>query len=279
MHKTWPNPKFPDCVCDLGQCSGASISLAPCTAVLWWVSMGIRGGAGRTGEPGEGFCVWRVRHRFSEGVCKVRSSKVWVFPFPCGSRAESLGAGLWALLGRWSRWRPARAGGSDGKGWVASRCGDSCASLLGAQPRCWVGIRCAHNPCGVLAACGWGASVQGVWDSWDVVITERTRVLIKNNLGMSTLPCLGLMRVIGAFPPGSLCREMQRFGFSRWVPLSEGWGGSKNVIKGLSSWNWVNKSLWSVFPSVPYALDGNESRCKLSFYFFNCLQMLMLPFV
>lgn len=204
MHKTWPNPKFPDCVCDLGQCSGASISLAPCTAVLWWVSMGIRGGAGRTGEPGEGFCVWRVRHRFSEGVCKVRSSKVWVFPFPCGSRAESLGAGLWALLGRWSRWRPARAGGSDGKGWVASRCGDSCASLLGAQPRCWVGIRCAHNPCGVLAACGWGVSVQGVWDSWDVVITEQTRVLIKNNLGMSTLPCLGLMRVIGAFPP-ALC--------------------------------------------------------------------------
>lgn len=51
------------------------------------------------------------------------------------------------------------------------------------------------------------------------------------------------------------------------------------MIKGLSSWNRVNKSLWSVFPSVPYALDGNESRCKLSFYFFNCLQMLMLPFV
>lgn len=35
------------------------------------------------------FCVWRVRHHFSEGVCKVRSSKVWVFP--AGSRAESLG--------------------------------------------------------------------------------------------------------------------------------------------------------------------------------------------
>lgn len=30
------------------------------------------------------FCVWRVRHHFSEGVCKVRSSKV-------RGRAESLG--------------------------------------------------------------------------------------------------------------------------------------------------------------------------------------------
>lgn len=35
------------------------------------------------------FCVWRVRHHFSEGVCKVGSSKVWVFP--AGSRAESWG--------------------------------------------------------------------------------------------------------------------------------------------------------------------------------------------
>lgn len=35
------------------------------------------------------FCVWRVRHHFSEGVCTVRSSKVWVFP--AGSRAESWG--------------------------------------------------------------------------------------------------------------------------------------------------------------------------------------------
>lgn len=242
------------------------------------VSMGVRGEAGRTGEPGEGFCVWRVRHRFSEGVCKVRSSEVWVFPFPWWEQSRVL-EWLQGCQLYWGSWRPARAGGDGGKGWVASKCGGSHASLLGAHPRCWVGIRCAQNPCEVLAACGWGVSVQGVWDSWVVVIIEQTRVLTKNYLGMSTLPCLRLMRLIGAFPPGSLCREVQRFGFSRWVPLSEGWGGSKNVIKGLSSWNWVNKSLWSVFPSVPYALDGNGSRCKLSFYFFNCLQMLMLPFV
>lgn len=52
--------------------------------------MGTRGEAGRTGEPGEGFCVWRVRHRFSEGVCKVRSSKVWVFPFPWWEQSRVL---------------------------------------------------------------------------------------------------------------------------------------------------------------------------------------------
>lgn len=95
MHKTWPSPKFPDCVCDLGRCSAprlgsASISLAPGCGE---VSMGIRRGAGRREESqGEVFVpcfgVCRVGHRFAEGVCRVRSSKAWVFPG--GSRAEPL---------------------------------------------------------------------------------------------------------------------------------------------------------------------------------------------
>lgn len=58
------------------------------------------------------FCVWRVGHRFSEGVCKVGSSKPWVFP----GGSPRVGAGLSALLCHWGRWRPARAGGKDGKG-------------------------------------------------------------------------------------------------------------------------------------------------------------------
>lgn len=282
MHKTWPNPKFPNCVCVTWD--GVQVPASPwphAAAVLCW---------GFHGDQRWGWQERRARRRFLclegqtllfWGCLQGEKLQGVSFPFSLVGAEQSpwVAAGLSALLGHWGRWRPARAGGDDGKGWVASKCGDPHASLLGAHPRCWVGIRCAHSPCEVLAACGWGVRVQGVWDSWDVVTTEQTRVLVKNNLGMSTLHCLRLMRLIGAFPPGSLCREVQRFGFSRWVPLSEGWGGSKNVIKGLSSWNWVNKSLWSVFPSVPYALDGNGSRCKLSFYFFNCLQMLMLPFV
>lgn len=119
--------------CSAPRLGSASISLSPCSCLV------VR-------FPGDQRWGWqekRARRRFLccafvsgglgiaflRGSARGRSSKV----FPGGS--PRVGAGLSALLCHWGRWRPARAGGNDGKGRTASEFGDSCASLLGAHPR------------------------------------------------------------------------------------------------------------------------------------------------
>lgn len=152
------------------------------------VSMGIRGGAGRRGEAGEGFCAVLL-------CLEGRASLFWGREAPsCGFSLVGaewspwVGAGLSALLCHWGRWRPARAWGKDEKGRVASEFGDSCASLLGACPRSWVGVSRARDPCEVSVAevqvCR-ECEIPGV-----LLPLNKPEFSLKTAMGMCTLPCL-----------------------------------------------------------------------------------------
>lgn len=64
---------------------------------------------------------------------------------------------------------------------------------------------------------------------------------------------------------------------SEAAPVVEGGWGSQKAAKVSPAG--VKYASLVRFPSVPHAISGNGSGCKLSLYFFNCLQILMLPFV
>lgn len=198
MHKSWPNPKFPKlCVWPgtlFSSKAGKWQHLPGPTQQLFCgeASMGIRGGAGRRGRF---LCCAFVSG--GSGITFLRVSARWGAPrfgFSLVGAEQSpwVGAGLSALLCLWGRWRPARAGGNDGKGWDASKCGDSCASLLGAHPRSWAGIRRGCDLCEVSV----GQLVAEVWVCREceipgMLLSQNKPVfLLKTTMGLSTLPCL-----------------------------------------------------------------------------------------
>lgn len=275
MHKTWPSPKFPNCcVCDLGWCSAprlgsASISLAPCSSCSvvgfpWGAEVGL---AGEEKEKdfvlcfvsgGSGITFLRVPARWG-------SSRVWVFP--AGSRAESWGgcraessAGALGASQSWRKW------------WEGMSCiqmwGFLCISL-GCPPKILSGDQmCTRSLWSVSrAACGWGASVQGVWGSWDVVILEQTRVLNKNNHGNEhfALPC---------FPPWLSVQGGAKFWLQQMGPLVRGAGeGAKMWLRvspaGIES---INLS-GLFFPLFRMLLMGMEVGASFLFIFltvFRC---------
>lgn len=185
MHKTCgPIPKFPNCVCDLGvHLRGWEVPASPCphAAVPW---------GGFRGDQGWGWQERRGRRRFlccafvsgGSGIAflRVRSSELWVFPG--GSRVESL-SGCRAVSSAVSLGQ-VETSQSLRKGWEGTSCiriwGFLCIPL-GCLPK----ILSGGQPCtwSLWSVSGWGAGVQGMWDSWGVVTIEQTRVPVKNSHG------------------------------------------------------------------------------------------------
>lgn len=170
MHKMWPNPKFPNCVCDWDsvQLQGWEVPASPWphrAAVLWW---------GFHGDQGWG---WQEKDFVSggSGIAFLRVSARWEAP-SCGfsllgaEQSSRVGAGLVSSAASSQSWR---------KWWEGMSCIQTCPpKILSGDHTCTRSLWSVS-----WAACGWGASVQGVWDSWGVVTIEQTRVLVKNSHG------------------------------------------------------------------------------------------------
>jgi len=99
---------------------------------------------------------------------------------------------------------------------------------------------------------GWDACVQEMCNSWDLCYHRTKRV---------------------AHGKQPWCWE-RALGHKAAPVVEDGWGSQK--ADQVSPAEYVSLVC---FPSVPQAISGNGSGCKLSLYFFNCLQILMLPFV